>query len=242
MKLSVVGDDESKTSPKSNINSGLKRLRVFCHLFVRKKKDSQLKVIALVFIVMAIFILQAAIRSNFDTLLNEQIDTYYETTGRHRDRYIDSLRGQARIDNLLPDAQSQSKMKVISKDPYIFLYENFLTQEECTTLVDAAEKKGLQRSQTGDFGSNAGVSERDNDVNTIRTSHDVYLSEEVMGPTNTRVYDLLGLGTEEKKTRWSEGAEIKRYSEGEYYMTHHDATHDEVGRIATAIIFFSKCG
>ena len=106
-----------------------------------------------------------------------------------------------------------AKVKIASAaNPRVFIYENFLTDEECDHIIELSTKLGLVRSQV------AGPST--NQQSKVRTSFGTFLNS---------TEDPVLLGIEEKISVWTqlpvENGEpfyLLRYGEGEEYKPHFD--------------------
>ncbi|KAH0733056.1 hypothetical protein KY285_001552 [Solanum tuberosum] len=129
-----------------------------------------------------------------------------------------------------------SKVKQISWKPRAFVYEGFLTDEECNHLVSLA-KKELKRSAVAD--NESGESK----LSEVRTSSGMFIS---------KAKDPIVTGIEEKIATWTflpkengEDIQVLRYEEGQRYEPHHDYFTDKVNivrgghRLATVLMYLS---
>lgn len=138
-------------------------------------------------------------------------------------------------------------MKTISRDPYIFLYENFLTKEECAKIIAASNEIRLSRNITRDSGiqtdPNTKIESGDLSQNssahsmpfTYRNSTNVWIesSHKVIKPIDTKLQNVLG-----SSLREYEPSEVKEYREGQYYLPHEDTLYTiPTDRFGTAVIF-----
>ncbi|KAL1807359.1 hypothetical protein ACET3Z_024349 [Daucus carota] len=129
-----------------------------------------------------------------------------------------------------------SKVKQISWKPRAFVYQGFLTNEECDHLISIA-KPGLKRSSVAD--NLSGESKH----SEVRTSSGVFIRRE----NDPVVADI-----EEKIETWSflpkengEDIQVLRYEHGQKYDPHYDFFLDKVNsakgghRIATVLMYLS---
>ena len=91
------------------------------------------------------------------------------------------------------------------------VYPNFLTREQCQTIIERAKKEGLRRSNVLDKG---------NTVSSVRTSEQVFLpkSDPACRPFVEKVAVLTGVDES-----LFEEVQILRYRPGEKYDAHYDA-------------------
>lgn len=129
-----------------------------------------------------------------------------------------------------------SKVKQISWKPRAFVYEGFLTTEECDHLI-ALAKKELKRSAVAD--NESGESK----LSEVRTSSGAFISK-----AKDDVVDRI----EEKIATWTflpkengEDIQVLRYEHGQKYDPHYDYFHDKVNiargghRVATVLMYLS---
>ncbi|OIT03288.1 putative prolyl 4-hydroxylase 4 [Nicotiana attenuata] len=148
-----------------------------------------------------------------------------------------------------------SKVKQISWKPRAFVYEGFLTDEECNHLVSLA-KKELKRSAVAD--NESGESK----LSEVRTSSGMFIS---------KAKDPIVAGIEDKIATWTflpkglamsvcsnlmdisffslpengEDIQVLRYEEGQKYEPHYDYFSDKVNivrgghRLATVLMYLS---
>ncbi|GLI66473.1 hypothetical protein VaNZ11_010316 [Volvox africanus] len=109
-------------------------------------------------------------------------------------------------------AMRSSRMKVLDADARIFLYENFLTDEEADHIVNISERR-LERSGVvgGDGGS---------ETSNIRTSYGVFLDrgeDEIIKRIENRIaaWTLMPVGN-------GEGLQVLRYQKEQKYDAHWD--------------------
>ncbi|KAL6970339.1 putative prolyl 4-hydroxylase 4 [Sarracenia purpurea var. burkii] len=129
-----------------------------------------------------------------------------------------------------------SKAKQVSWKPRAFVYEGFLTDEECSHLVSLA-KAELKRSAVADNVS--GKSK----LSEVRTSSGMFIS---------KGKDPIVSGIEDKIAMWTflpkengEDLQVLRYEHGQKYDPHYDYFADKVNiargghRIATVLMYLS---
>ncbi|CAL5347099.1 unnamed protein product [Camellia sinensis] len=129
-----------------------------------------------------------------------------------------------------------SKAKQVSWKPRAFVYEGFLTDEECNHLISIA-KTELKRSSVADNVS--GKSK----LSQVRTSSGMFIS---------KAKDPIVSGIEEKIAMWTflpkengEAIQVLRYEHGQKYDPHYDYFLDKVNvargghRIATVLMYLS---
>ncbi|XP_068658554.1 prolyl 4-hydroxylase 2-like [Aristolochia californica] len=131
---------------------------------------------------------------------------------------------------------SASKVKQISWRPRAFVYEKFLTDEECDHLISIA-KSELKRSAVAD--STSGKSK----LSEVRTSSGMFIE---------KGKDLIISRIEDKIAAWTflpkengEDMQVLRYEHGQKYDPHYDYFADKVNiargghRIATVLMYLS---
>ncbi|XP_019156928.1 PREDICTED: probable prolyl 4-hydroxylase 4 [Ipomoea nil] len=132
-----------------------------------------------------------------------------------------------------------SKVKQISWKPRAFVYEGFLTEEECNHLISLA-KSELKRSVVADSESGKGK------LSEVRTSSGMFIPKDK---------DPIVSGIEEKIATWTflpkdngESIQVLHYEEGQKYEPHYDYFLDKVNivrgghRIATVLMYLSDVG
>ncbi|KAK9077750.1 hypothetical protein SSX86_006087 [Deinandra increscens subsp. villosa] len=129
-----------------------------------------------------------------------------------------------------------SKVKQVSWKPRAFVYEGFLTEDECDHIISLA-KSELKRSAVADHLSGASK------LSEVRTSSGMFISKNK---------DLIVSGIEDKIATWTflpkvngEDMQVLRYEEGQKYEPHFDYFSDPVNiargghRIATVLMYLS---
>lgn len=129
-----------------------------------------------------------------------------------------------------------SKVKQVSWKPRAFVYEGFLTHEECDHLISIA-KSELKRSAVAD--NLSGQSK----LSEVRTSSGMFISKDK---------DPIVSGIEDKLATWSflpkengEDIQVLKYEPGQKYDPHYDYFTDKVNsargghRIATVLMYLS---
>ncbi|KAH0665957.1 hypothetical protein KY285_027163 [Solanum tuberosum] len=129
-----------------------------------------------------------------------------------------------------------SKSKQISWKPRAFVYEGFLTDEECNHLISLA-KSELKRSAVAD--NESGKSKH----SEVRTSSGMFIS---------KAKDPIVSGIEDKIATWTflpkengEEIQVLRYEEGQKYEPHYDYFVDKVNiargghRFATVLMYLT---
>jgi prolyl 4-hydroxylase len=116
-------------------------------------------------------------------------------------------------DILIPQRSSYPiRMEMISSDPKIILLHNFLSPEECDTIIKLGETHGFARSTV------QGASK--NEVSTDRTSHTINLhrhQDALVKIIEQRVTLFCPFGVENV-----ENLQIVRYHPGQQYKHHYD--------------------
>ncbi|KAK3126624.1 hypothetical protein QOZ80_7AG0559490 [Eleusine coracana subsp. coracana] len=131
---------------------------------------------------------------------------------------------------------NSSRVKAVSWQPRIFVYEGFLSDAECDHLVRLGKKK-VQRSMVADNESGKSV------MSAVRTSSGMFLDKR---------QDAVISRIEERIAAWTflpeenaENIQILRYEHGQKYEPHHDYFHDKVNqalgghRYATVLMYLS---
>ncbi|CAL5337800.1 unnamed protein product [Camellia sinensis] len=129
-----------------------------------------------------------------------------------------------------------SKVKQVSSKPRAFVYEGFLTDEECNHLISLA-KSELKRSAVAD--NESGKSK----LSEVRTSSGMFIS---------KGKDPIVAGIEDKIEMWTflpkengEDMQVLRYEHGQKYDPHYDyfADKDNIARgghrMATVLMYLS---
>ncbi|XP_057546286.1 probable prolyl 4-hydroxylase 4 [Amaranthus tricolor] len=129
-----------------------------------------------------------------------------------------------------------SKVKQISWKPRAFVYEGFLTDQECDHLITIA-KSELKRSAVAD--NDSGESQ----LSEVRTSSGAFIS---------KAKDEIVARIEQKVSLWTflpiengEDIQVLRYEEGQKYEPHYDYFVDKVNivrgghRYATVLMYLS---
>ncbi|KAK9287883.1 hypothetical protein L1049_016325 [Liquidambar formosana] len=132
---------------------------------------------------------------------------------------------------------SPAKAKQVSWKPRAFVYEGFLTDEECDHLISLA-KSELKRSAVAD--NISGKSK----LSEVRTSSGMFIS---------KGKDPIVAGIEDKIATWTflpkengEDIQVLRYEHGEKYEPHYDYFADKVNiargghRIATVLMYLTN--
>ncbi|GER30169.1 2-oxoglutarate (2OG) and Fe(II)-dependent oxygenase superfamily protein [Striga asiatica] len=128
------------------------------------------------------------------------------------------------------------KVKTISWKPRAFVYEGFLTEEECNHLISLA-KSELKRSAVADNLSGKSV------LSEVRTSSGMFIP---------KGKDPIVAGIEEKIATWTflpkengEDIQVLRYEPGQKYDPHYDYFADKVNiargghRTATVLMYLT---
>lgn len=106
--------------------------------------------------------------------------------------------------------------------PWVITFENFLTDEECDSMIQHGHIEGYKRSE------DVGKQQFDGSVESIksegRTSENAWCGirsgcreEEVPKRLHERIYNVTGIPPDN-----SEDFQILRYEIGQFYNTHHD--------------------
>ncbi|MQM08621.1 hypothetical protein Taro_041478 [Colocasia esculenta] len=129
-----------------------------------------------------------------------------------------------------------TRVTQLSWQPRAFLYEGFLTHEECDHLIKLAKDK-LEKSMVADKDSGKSI------MSEVRTSSGMFLSkrqDEIVARIEKRIAAWTFLPDEN-----GESIQILHYEHGQKYEPHFDYFHDkanqEVGghRIATVLMYLS---
>ncbi|KAL7144583.1 hypothetical protein ABFS83_07G022200 [Erythranthe nasuta] len=128
------------------------------------------------------------------------------------------------------------KVKTISWKPRAFVYEGFLTDEECNHLISLA-KSELKRSAVADNESGKST------LSEVRTSSGMFIP---------KAKDPIVAGIEDKIATWTflpkengEDIQVLRYEPGQKYDPHYDYFTDKVNvvrgghRIATVLMYLT---
>lgn len=110
----------------------------------------------------------------------------------------------------------------LQQPPWLITFNNFLTDEECETLIQLGHKSEYERSK--DVGAVQTDGSYDSIVSTSRTSENAWCSyqkncrnEEVPKRIHERIMTVTGI-----KTNHSEDFQMLRYEPGQFYRRHHD--------------------
>ncbi|XP_042397878.1 probable prolyl 4-hydroxylase 6 [Zingiber officinale] len=135
-----------------------------------------------------------------------------------------------------PSIDDPSRVTQISWRPRIFLYEGFLSDEECDHIIKLARSK-MKRSMVAD--NKSGDSRKSN----VRTSFGTFLTkhqDEVIARIDQRIAKWTFLPEEN-----AEALQVLRYQEGQKYVPHHDYFFDPKNKIrggdryATVLMYLS---
>nr|AAT84604.1 prolyl 4-hydroxylase [Dianthus caryophyllus] len=130
-----------------------------------------------------------------------------------------------------------SHVTQLSWKPRAFLYEGFLTHEECDHLIDMAKDK-LEKSMVADNESGKSI------PSEVRTSSGMFLQkaqDDVVAAIEARIAAWTFLPIEN-----GEAMQILHYERGQKYEPHFDYFHDKVNqqlgghRIATVLMYLSN--
>mmetsp|Transcript_27312 Transcript_27312/g.76638 ORF Transcript_27312/g.76638 Transcript_27312/m.76638 type:complete len:317 (-) Transcript_27312:96-1046(-) len=113
-------------------------------------------------------------------------------------------------------------------NPWIVILDDFLTQEECDTMIELGAKKGYERSK--DVGKKKFDGTYDGTLSQDRTSTNAWCVEDCYNETATQ--SVL------QKQEWLTGIpeanneyiQLLRYEEGQRYGKHHDYIHHHNAR------------
>lgn len=120
-------------------------------------------------------------------------------------------------------------LKQISKDPYIYTIDKFLSTAECKLIINMSEKN-VQKSRVVDASSGQGVE------HPSRTSESCYYGYDLKWLVS-RVHRLTGVSQ-----KFQEPTQVCRYLTGQFYQSHQDGFQvlDEKGqRIGTVLIYLN---
>ena len=164
-------------------------------------------------------------------LLQRMANEYYQKVhpGANVDRRY--LKGRQRKESFLPNSEKRVNMTTLSEDPYIFLYKRFLSEDECSAVIEFGEKEGLAPLGVAKNGKIEKTKWRTSDG--LWLSSDIVKADSIVDKVNKRVEDTLGYRNSH------EVPELKRYAENEYYTTHNDFGNPST-RIATAVLFLQN--
>lgn len=117
-----------------------------------------------------------------------------------------------------------------SLPPWVVTFDNFLTAEECISLIELGHKHEYKRSEDVGAekfdGTHEGVkSERRTSENAWCSSHVGCRNETIPTLIHNRIAKVLGIPPEN-----SEDFQILKYEKGQFYRTHHDYIHHQVDR------------
>jgi prolyl 4-hydroxylase len=127
-----------------------------------------------------------------------------------------------------------------SLPPWVITFENFLTPEECDTMIQLGYKTGYKRSE--DVGKQKLDGTVDSMKSTGRTSENAWCStrtsgcreEEVPVRLHKRMSTVMGIPPEN-----SEDMQLLKYEVGQFYKTHHDyIPHQKARQCGPRILTF----
>ena len=112
------------------------------------------------------------------------------------------------------------KSSTIKAGPWVVTLENFLTDEECQTLIDLGGVEGYQSSQ--DVGKRKFDGSYDGNINKGRTSTNAWCQKDCFHNSTTqqvlqKIEHLTGIPDEN-----SEFLQLLKYEVGQFYQQHHD--------------------
>jgi prolyl 4-hydroxylase len=124
-----------------------------------------------------------------------------------------------------------------SSPPWVVTFDNFLTEDECQTLIDLGTEYKYKRSEDVGAvrfdGSHEGVqSERRTSENAWCSSHEGCRDREIPQRIHDRIAKVLDIPAVN-----SEDFQMLRYEKGQFYRTHHDFI-DHQGMLES---FFIRC-
>eukprot|EP00521_Asterionellopsis_glacialis_P009210 CAMPEP_0195287084 /NCGR_PEP_ID=MMETSP0707-20130614/4297_1 /TAXON_ID=33640 /ORGANISM="Asterionellopsis glacialis, Strain CCMP134" /LENGTH=555 /DNA_ID=CAMNT_0040346809 /DNA_START=40 /DNA_END=1707 /DNA_ORIENTATION=+ len=106
--------------------------------------------------------------------------------------------------------------------PWVIVFDDFITPEECQILIDLGYKYKYQRSR--DVGAKKFDGSYDGVESTRRTSENAWCptqkgcrSDDVVQRIHNRMGDVMGIDPEN-----SEDLQLLKYSSGQFYKQHHD--------------------
>ena len=129
--------------------------------------------------------------------------------------------------------ETAPRVTTLSWTPRVFLYENFLSDEECEHMIALGEKK-LERSTV--VGNTP-----DGLFSDVRSSYGTFVTRRLtktLSEVEDRVAEFSGVPWEHQ-----EQLQLLRYENGQEYKAHHDGlSSGENGgnRIATVLMFLSE--
>lgn len=137
-----------------------------------------------------------------------------------------------------PEALSRSPppagLREISLNPLVYAVENFLTVDECDDLIEMAAGK-LSPAETIDQESGSSVANTPSRNNRqYQPSKWEIVQNKLLARVAHRMHRLARVPQSH-----SEGMQIGRYKEGEFYKSHYDAS-DHVARVATVLVFLEE--
>jgi len=144
------------------------------------------------------------------------------------ERIVDNSDGKGEYLKYNPKAASRPKLKkdgtesgVDVDGPWIVVFENFVSDEEATALIEAGAKKGYERS--ADVGIENPDGSHEDDVNDDRTSHNAWCDDELCNndPVIAPVIERIATVTKTSVNN-SEFLQLLQYEPGQYYKQHHD--------------------
>ncbi|CAL5076628.1 unnamed protein product [Urochloa decumbens] len=135
-----------------------------------------------------------------------------------------------------PPPFNASRVRAVSWQPRIFVYEGFLSEGECDHLVRLGKKK-VKRSMVADNDSGKSV------MSEVRTSSGAFLDKR-QDPVVSRIEERIAAWTFLPEEN-AENIQILRYEHGQKYEPHFDYFHDKVNqargghRYATVLMYLS---
>lgn len=131
------------------------------------------------------------------------------------------------------ERRGEASIRTLSWSPRVFLYSNFLSEEECEHLIELGEKN-LERSTVVGGAGDSGT------VASARTSYGTFITRRLT-PTLSAIEDRVA---EYSGIPWQnqEQLQLLRYKNGQEYVHHHDGIRGDNGgrRIATVLMFLRE--
>ncbi|KAH1260202.1 putative prolyl 4-hydroxylase 10 [Glycine max] len=134
------------------------------------------------------------------------------------------------------DQLGERWVEIISWEPRIFLYHNFLTKEECEHLINIA-KPNMRKSTVIESETGMSIESR------VRTSSGTFLArgrDKIVRNIENRIADFTFIPVDN-----GEELQVLHYQVGEKYVPHHDYFMDDINtanggdRIATMLMYLS---
>ncbi|WJX88372.1 procollagen-proline 4-dioxygenase [Trifolium repens] len=135
------------------------------------------------------------------------------------------------------DGAGERWVEIMSWEPRLFLYHNFLTNEECEHLINIA-KPNMRMSTVIDTQTGKSVN------SSVRTSSGTFIMrghDQIMSNIEKRIADFTFIPVEN-----GEDVNILHYEVGQKYLTHADYFSNEIStknggqRIATMLMYLSS--